>query len=526
VNVLYVSSESSMGGASQSLIDMIVGLRDYITPIVIIPGRGELEKELQKQHIRFLIIPMSRGYGKIGEHNKKDEDKDFRINYEAAVSMQSIIRDENINLIHVNSSVCNAGAIAAILAGITYVWHLREMPEKQFRCEFWDKDLKEVLFKNAYEKIAISNCVAQDYAERYGGEYSVIYDAVDDRRYSQCIDTKKPKEKSFILVGNISESKGQLDAIKAVKKIKDLGVEDINLHIVGGYSSKFLWCFKRYTKKYGLDENIFLYPFMEDLTELRKISSFALVTSRFEALGRVTVEAMLSGCIVIGADTAGTLEIVGTSGDRGILYEQGDVDSLATAMIKAIELPTEKKQMIRYNAQKYALEKFNKENYAQSIVGIYRGLDNRQTYYDKNVKDYILKRYTMCVDSDGMCVVNNPILKKQKINDISRLWDNLNYKISDLLMKNGIKKIIIYGMGQLGTRLYDECETCNIEIIGVMDKDGYFLKDLVNVIEGEIPVADAIIVTAIFDYENVKNVLLKKTQAKILDIMSIFEGIE
>ena len=46
----------------------------------------------------------------------------------------------------------------------------------------------------------------------------------------------------------------------------------------------------------------------------------ALVASCSEAFGRVTVEAMLAGMLVIGADVAGTSELI-CDGVNGILYE-------------------------------------------------------------------------------------------------------------------------------------------------------------------------------------------------------------
>ena len=63
-------------------------------------------------------------------------------------------------------------------------------------------------------------------------------------------------------------------------------------------------------------------PFQSDLYELRKHADIALMCSRGEALGRVTVEAMLSENLVIGADSAGTKEIIQNK-VTGYLYKTG-----------------------------------------------------------------------------------------------------------------------------------------------------------------------------------------------------------
>lgn len=54
----------------------------------------------------------------------------------------------------------------------------------------------------------------------------------------------------------------------------------------------------------------------------------ALVCSSSEAFGRVTLESMLSGLPVIGADTAGTGELI-INGMNGLLYKNKDENDLA-----------------------------------------------------------------------------------------------------------------------------------------------------------------------------------------------------
>ena len=40
LKVLYVSNEAGVGGAMQSMLDMIVGMTEYVSPVVIIPSAG------------------------------------------------------------------------------------------------------------------------------------------------------------------------------------------------------------------------------------------------------------------------------------------------------------------------------------------------------------------------------------------------------------------------------------------------------------------------------------------------------
>ena len=77
-------------------------------------------------------------------------------------------------------------------------------------------------------------------------------------------------------------------------------------------------------KRFGLKEEVTFLPYVNNLTELRENSDFALVCSRMEALGRVAIEAMLAGLPVIGADTGGTKELIGENRGKGLSLSAGE----------------------------------------------------------------------------------------------------------------------------------------------------------------------------------------------------------
>ena len=95
------------------------------------------------------------------------------------------------------------------------------------------------------------------------------------------------------------------------------GYTDVRLIIVGNGNDGYVWALKKYIKKKNLDNNISILPFRYDLSDLRKEVSYEIICSQNEALGRVTIEAMLAGNIVIGARSGGTTEIIGAHEERG-----------------------------------------------------------------------------------------------------------------------------------------------------------------------------------------------------------------
>lgn len=99
-----------------------------------------------------------------------------------------------------------------------------------------------------------------------------------------------------------------------------------------------------------------------------------------------------------------------------------------------------------------------------------------------------------------------------------------NGKPVDLLLnKAGYETIAIYGMGNMGKRLYQKLKDTDVEVLyGI---DSYVSNEVsgLNVlsIEDELPKVDAIVVTIPFAFEDIKNTMGKKVKCPILSLEHI-----
>ena len=75
--------------------------------------------------------------------------------------------------------------------------------------------------------------------------------------------------------------------------------------------------------------------FVDDMQQLRKEVDVEIVACKYEAFGRVTIEAMRMSNPVIGTNTGGTPELI-SDGVNGFLFEYGDYVQLAECMKKYI----------------------------------------------------------------------------------------------------------------------------------------------------------------------------------------------
>lgn len=100
---------------------------------------------------------------------------------------------------------------------------------------------------------------------------------------------------------------------------------------------------------------------------------------------------------------------------------------------------------------------------------------------------------------------------------------NNEKKISDYLEKKGIQRVAIYGMGYVGKKLYEELSDEHIEIAYLIDKnknihiDDKFIKSP----DEELDLVDAIIVTAIYDFEEVRDMMEERCSSPIISLSDI-----
>lgn len=534
INVLYVLNESILGGAAQSLLDMIEADRSRIRAVVVIPSMGDVEERLQQLQIHYYIVPFRIDYKGIGTHASSESDAVFISNYLAALKLQKIIREEEIQLIHSNSSVSNVGIMAALTAGIPHVWHIRELLEEHYDCEFLDWEWKRDFLECSDRIISISDFVKKTYTQKYGIDSICIYDGLNIERF-MCNDFSEKKEDYFILAGVISPPKGQMEAIEAVKELVAKGI-GIKLFIVGSADYQYRWILKKKIKQYGLESNIAIFTFRKDLRELRKKCQYAIISSRMEALGRVTVEAMMSGCVAIGADTGGTAEIIGKNFDRGYLYRQGDKQDLARVIQYAMG-HGEKNAVIRESAQRHVLEQFDSKQYIEKIIGIYNDLtqEKEMAHADKKVEllGRMRSRFENITNTNKNIVQScgQNIIKKRVLEEITQRWLSVkleNKFLSDALLQRQIQTVAIYGMGYLGCCVYDELENSRVEAVYVMDQRMHHADAGIRIVglEDSLPKVDAVIITVLWGISEVCSLIKTKCDYRILTLEEILDWCE
>jgi lactate dehydrogenase-like 2-hydroxyacid dehydrogenase len=107
-----------------------------------------------------------------------------------------------------------------------------------------------------------------------------------------------------------------------------------------------------------------------------------------------------------------------------------------------------------------------------------------------------------------------------------------NKKIVDYLMKNGIKTVAVYGIGEVGQLLYEELKGEQVQILyfiessGGNSKEDRYGKRVIGVKEiNKQEKADAIIITPIYNFESIYNGLVdENVDTIVLSLEDIIYG--
>lgn len=88
---------------------------------------------------------------------------------------------------------------------------------------------------------------------------------------------------------------------------------------------------------------------------------------------------------------------------------------------------------------------------------------------------------------------------------------------------NGYSVVAIYGMRELGQLLYRDLKEADIEVKYVIDRNKENVRAEVPILSPEdtLPKVDAMIVTAVHDYDEIELMLRGRTDSKIISLAAI-----
>lgn len=122
--------------------------------------------------------------------------------------------------------------------------------------------------------------------------------------------------------------------------------------------------------------------------------------------------------------------------------------------------------------------------------------------------------------------------KAQKVDKFKGYYNMLNQwlilkqegkSLAEYFKANEYKSVAIYGMGEMGNRLYDELKDTDIEVKYAVDQDAASTYSELDVIDREDDFAevDVMVVTATFAFDEIERILSDKAGFPIISLEDV-----
>lgn len=377
MRVCFISHSAGRYGAELALLELLQGLTKLnVTCLVLVPAKGPLLAELDGLNIEWRVIRYPPWISRRSSlaHRIGRMLKAFAISFQ----MAHTIARWRCDIVYTNTAVICTGALAAFVARKPHLWHSHESGYHNHNLKF-DFGYRGVAFlMDSLSEVIIVNSasVKEDY-KRYvrPDKMRLIYQSVtvdDENKYLEPEPKIANKLFSCAIVGSLHAWKGQDEAIKALSEVVRRGV-DAHLLVVGDGDKRFTAALRKQVKDYGLEQRVTFSGYINDSMQFIQTADVTLVCSKWEAFGRVIVEAMLAGKPVVATENSGgTAELI-EEGKTGLLYERGNHIELADKIQYLYENP-EVRSKLGQAGYAWAVGRFTQERYAKEIRDLFTDL--------------------------------------------------------------------------------------------------------------------------------------------------------
>ena len=170
-------------------------------------------------------------------------------------------------------------------------------------------------------------------------KYIIIKNGVDIQKIKAATTYKKNEliegidenTKLVCMVGRFSDAKDQPTLIRAISRLS----KDIHLVLVGEGNLKKEN--EKLAEKLHISDRVHFLGFREDIPNILKTVDIVVLSSYWEGMSLSSIEGMASGKPFLASNVTGLEEIVG---NIGLLFNQGDFDSLANLIKELFDDPS------------------------------------------------------------------------------------------------------------------------------------------------------------------------------------------
>lgn len=354
MNILYFSPSNNIGGAELSLLETIKFMTGNGNQVyVALPHSANLSYvNLLTPYCQQIIYVKPMKWFYIVNSNRSWFKGIFDYLYSTyksgwhlvpIIKLYLFIKKKNIDLAHTNTSLAIDAAIAAKLAGVLHILHLREITgfseASTMKLYFQGTTFFKKAMSFLNSSIVCNSKFTYESSKPYfpPAKMSVIYNPIE---IAQNFPSQKVKSGSvFGCVANLTSNwKNHQLAIRFIKKIRSLNPgENYTLNFYGNLppdDNAYFKNLKLLIQEMELNDFIFFKGTLASNAIYNEID-YLFHPTPFEPFGRVIIEAMSNKVLVIGINQGGVKELINDD-ETGFLISienfESDVVRISSAL--------------------------------------------------------------------------------------------------------------------------------------------------------------------------------------------------
>jgi glycosyltransferase involved in cell wall biosynthesis len=382
LRILFVHSGSDLYGASRSLLRLSSRLtRDGVAVKAVLPHTGPLVSALEENGVSVVIqktLPL------IERQNVGSLIGILCLLFNVFFSIADLLKilmQFKPHLIHTMTSVILSSGLAAKIAGIPHIWHIRES-FGEFG-NLWKYYQKYILWLSSIV-ICVSTPIAEQFEQSKGiRKLHVVHNGFPDDEFSRIGADRVDQFRSKYVVSDVKYLVGVVGRIKFRRKGQEVFVEAASLLHSKFPDARFLCIGSPFPgneshlenllgliHELALDDYVQYTGDVDDVkAAIAALDVLVLASVQPEPFGGVVVEAMALSRAIVATRIGGSVEQV-VDDVTGYLVEPGDPKSMALGIEKLLE-SAERRRIFGENGRARFLEKFEFEAFYQNILGLY-----------------------------------------------------------------------------------------------------------------------------------------------------------
>jgi len=366
--VMQVLPAMVTGGVERGTVEMAEAIVNAGGRAIVVSAGGPMVHELTRVGAEHIQLPV--------------DSKNFFVMRKNATRLARLIQQEGVDIVHARSRAPAWSAYWACKRTQTaYVTTFHGTYSHGNPLKRW---YNSVMTKGD-RVIAISTFIAGHMRKIYGVKRDlirVIHRGVDLFRFNpEKVTAERLVKLStqwnipdgvqvVALPGRLTRWKGQLVFIEAIAK---LGRRDICCLLIGSDQGRTEYRkeLERCIQKHNLQGVVTIVDECNDMPTAYMLCDIVVSASTDpEAFGRVVCEAQAMGRPVVATDHGGARETV-IEDETGWLCKPGDVDSMARAIEKGLNLTPEKRERMATQAKAHIAKDFSKEAMCSKTLEVY-----------------------------------------------------------------------------------------------------------------------------------------------------------